>query len=236
MAAAAILSLNKLGFIPNVPRCGRALINRQFSKKTQYLEWKENLKYAVENHHELYLRPMRIVNSGLGTSFSRAPIQHRRLKLADNDSILQTKFSSVFSRGFEDLKGYLCNDVVENALWPLSALSAYLTELRKQEETLKGGLNKYAKNGIPEIYVATLLTNHLLSCLVYGNQYLISNGYRKKPPLCPCSNNDCGKYITYGQTGVVLLTLKIPPTNQITGNRNWRQNVMQINGMAAQMW
>lgn len=72
----------------------------------------------------------------------------------------------------------------------------------KQEETLKGGLNKYAKNGIPEIYVATLLTNHLLSCLVYGNQYLISNGYRKKPPLCPCSNNDCGKYITYGQTGV----------------------------------
>ncbi|XP_061186441.1 uncharacterized protein LOC133194516 [Saccostrea echinata] len=197
-----MLSLNTLCIIPNVPKYCRALISRHFSKKTEYLEWKENLKYALENHHELYLRPIRIVNPVHWTSFSRAPLQHRRLKLADNDAILQTKFSTVFSRGFEDLKVYLCNDVVDTALCPLSALSVYLTELREQEETLKEGLSKYAKNDIPEIYVAALLTNHLLSCLVYGNEYLISKDYRRKPPLCPCSNNDCGKYITYGETGV----------------------------------
>ena len=148
----AMLSLNTLCIIPNVSKYGRALINRHLSKKTHNLEWKETLQYALENHHELYLRPIRVVNSRFGTSFSSAPIEHRRLKLADKDAILQTQYSTVFSRGFEDLKSYLCNDhydVLETALWPLSALSVYLTELRMYQYCIIFSLNSMNfKDGI----------------------------------------------------------------------------------------
>ena len=147
-----MLSFNTLCIIPNVSKYGRALINRHLSKKTHNLEWKENLQYALENHHELYLRPLRVVNPRLGTSFSSAPIEHRRLKLADKDAILQTQFSTVFSRGFEDLKSYLCNDhydVLETALWPLSALSVYLTELRMYQYCIIFSMNSMNfKDGI----------------------------------------------------------------------------------------
>ncbi|XP_062583228.1 uncharacterized protein LOC134244999 [Saccostrea cucullata] len=54
-----------------------------------------------------------------------------------------------------------------------------------------------------EVVVAVLLTNHLLSRLVYGNRYLISNDYEGRPNKCPCLKPlDCASLINYGQTGL----------------------------------
>ena len=61
--------------------------------------------------------------------------------------------------------------------------------------------------------LAVLLTNHLLSPLVYGNKYLISNDYQKQPSQCPCLNpNLCMENISYGQTGLGKLCIRIVST------------------------
>lgn len=46
-----------------------------------------------------------------------------------------------------------------------------------------------------------MLTIHLLSQLVTGNNYIISLDYSFKPFFCPCSE-DCGKRVNYGTTGI----------------------------------
>ena len=72
----------------------------------------------------------------------------------------------------------------------------------KHEQILQDGFRRYSKVVNPETYIAALLTNHLLSCLVFGSQYRISNDYRDQPPFCPCKDITCDKHIVYGQTSL----------------------------------
>ena len=72
----------------------------------------------------------------------------------------------------------------------------------KHEQLLQNGFRRYSKVVNPETYIAALLTNHLLSCLVFGSQYRISNDYRDQPPFCPCKDITCDKHIVYGQTSL----------------------------------
>ena len=70
-----------------------------------------------------------------------------------------------------------------------------------------------AFDGKKEGELAALLTNHLLSPLVYGNKYLISIDYQKQPSQCPCLNpNICMENISYGQTGLGKLYIGIVST------------------------
>nr|XP_022298023.1 uncharacterized protein LOC111107225 [Crassostrea virginica] len=183
----------------------KVFLSRQFSQNV--VDSKIILRRALENYKDLDFRFIRITGHGFGTSFSNTPLRYRRLKVPDDANvILETKFSTVFSTGFQGLKNYVYNNVLETSesqlpLCPLAALSVFLTEVRKEEKTLKDGFNKYGKD-ISEIWVAALLTNHLLSCLVYGNQYMICNDYRPKPKVCPCTNANCRMDIKYGQTGL----------------------------------
>lgn len=75
------------------------------------------------------------------------------------------------------------------------------------ESSLKSS-QRNAFDGKKEGEIAALLSNHLLSCLVYGNKYLISNTYQKQPSLCPCLNPiQCMEHIPYGETGLGELSL-----------------------------
>ena len=54
-----------------------------------------------------------------------------------------------------------------------------------------------------ETFSAALLTNHLLTKLMPGDNYVISSDYSDKPLLCPCHDN-CGMLMKYGSTGLGL--------------------------------
>ena len=86
----------------------------------------------------------------------------------------------------------------------LCLISLYFLKfiIDKHEQILQDGFWRYSKVVNPETYIAALLTNHLLSCLVFGSQYRISVDYRDQPPFCPCKDMTCDRHIVYGQTSV----------------------------------
>ena len=115
----------------------KVFLSRQFSQNVGLADSKIKLRRALENHKDLDLRFIRITGHAFGTSFSNTPLRYRRLKVPDDANvILETKFSTVFSTGFQGLKNYVYNNVLETSeshlpLCPLTALSVFLTELRK---------------------------------------------------------------------------------------------------------
>lgn len=100
-----------------------------------------------------------------------------------------------------------------NLPWPLSSdiryfvITVFLINVSCllpafHESSLKSS-QRNAFDGKREGEIAALLSNHLLSCLVYGNKYLISNTYQKQPSQCPCLNPiQCMEHIPYGETGL----------------------------------
>lgn len=54
-----------------------------------------------------------------------------------------------------------------------------------------------------ETFSAALLTSHLLTKLMPGDNYVISSDFSDKPLLCPCHDN-CGMLMKYGSTGLGL--------------------------------
>ena len=116
----------------------KVFLSRQFSQNV--VDSKIKLRRALENYKDLDLRFIRITGHGYGTSFSNTPLRYRRLKVPDDANvILETKFSTVFSTGFQGLKNYVYNNVLETSeshlpLCPLTALSVFVTELRKYHQ------------------------------------------------------------------------------------------------------
>ena len=103
------------------------------------------------------------------------------------------------------LKGNLCHSFIE-----LMVFQNFFSEFH--EKCLKNP-RRNAFDGKKDGELAALLTNHLLSPLVYGNKYLISNDYQKQPSQCPCLNpNLCMENISYGQTGLGKLCIRIVST------------------------
>lgn len=102
--------------------------------------------------------------------------------------------------------------------WPLSSdiryfvITVFLINIfcllpAFHESSLKSS-QRNAFDGKREGEIAALLSNHLLSCLVYGNKYLISSIYHKQPSQCPCLNPiQCMEHIPYGETGLGKLSL-----------------------------
>ena len=60
-----------------------------------------------------------------------------------------------------------------------------------------------------ESYVAALLTNHLLSPLVHGPDYIIDKQYQDKVTYCPCWSRSCRKKINYGKTSIGKVTCSL---------------------------
>lgn len=59
-----------------------------------------------------------------------------------------------------------------------------------------------------EGYIAALLTSHLLSPLIPGHQYIISNDYQDKLKYCPCLTA-CMRKMNYGGTKIGKAKLSI---------------------------
>nr|XP_022297438.1 uncharacterized protein LOC111106868 [Crassostrea virginica] len=183
----------------------------------------EDLRMALENYTELHLRPIKIQQCDFGKPFSKVSLEYKEYTIpADerrcvshipacntkNENILlEVKFSKVFEDGFKSLKDYVYNNGRMDSgglghACALSSLLVFLTELQKHEQILQDGFRRYSKVVNPETYIAALLTNHLLSCLVFGSQYRISDDYRDQPPFCPCKDITCDRHIVYGQTSI----------------------------------
>ncbi|VDI07655.1 Hypothetical predicted protein [Mytilus galloprovincialis] len=74
--------------------------------------------------------------------------------------------------------------------------------MRNHEMALK---DKYEGTTVlddKQSYVAALLTNHLLSPLVHGPDYIIDKQYQDKVTYCPCWSRSCRKKINYGKTSI----------------------------------
>ncbi|XP_061187621.1 uncharacterized protein LOC133195710 [Saccostrea echinata] len=170
---------------------------------------------ALADYKDLQLAPLKIKSCSIGGSFSRAHLEYELITVKDNnDLVLCENFSNIYSQGFSALRQSVGNVGVgffdsptgnENGyFYALSALRNFLIELDHHEMCLKQR-NPYgdAFDKQTEVVVAVLLTNHLLSRLVYGNRYLISNDYKGRPVKCPCLKPlDCASLINYGQTGL----------------------------------
>ncbi|XP_052090156.1 uncharacterized protein LOC127726722 [Mytilus californianus] len=190
--------------------------SRYFSSKRR--SQTDILKSALNNYKDLQLAPLMIKNCKIGVSFSEAHLEHEVYSCKGNDVVLCENFSNVFEEGFNVLHqsidkvgvGFFDAPTEGNGTedymyyYALSALRDFLTEMDYHEKCLKhkepfGDAFDKQK----EAYVAALLTNHLLSRLVYGNRYLISNDYAVQPPKCPCLKPlECASLINYGQTGL----------------------------------
>lgn len=181
-----------------------------------HVDLKETVKSALNNYTELKLSPLRISNCNLGRSFSKTFLDYEELSNPDDGAHYHVKFSSVFKKGFDCLNKYVDSNVgffdtfrlngvpddERDHFRALSALRMFLYKLDFHEKCLKNP-KRSAFDGKKEGEIAALLTNHLLSRLVYGNKYIISNDYQKQPSQCPCLNpNLCMEYISYGQTGL----------------------------------
>nr|XP_022301386.1 uncharacterized protein LOC111109523 isoform X2 [Crassostrea virginica] len=183
----------------------------------------KDLRMALENYTELHLRPIKIQQCDFGKPFSKVSLEYTKYTIPADERrcvshrptcntknrniLLEVKFSKVFEDGFKSLKDYVYNNGRMDSgglghACALSSLLVFLTELHKHEQLLQNGFRRYSKVVNPETYIAALLTNHLLSCLVFGSQYRISNDYRDQPPFCPCKDITCDKHIVYGQTSL----------------------------------
>ncbi|XP_076079770.1 uncharacterized protein LOC143049889 [Mytilus galloprovincialis] len=189
---------------------------RYFSSKRR--SQTEILKSALDNYEDLQLAPLKIKNCNIGVSFSEACLEHEVYSCTGNDIILCESFSNVFKEGFNALHqsidkvgvGFFDTPNIDNGTeddmyyYALSALRQFLTEIDYHEKCLKQKEpfgDAFDKQN--EAYVATLLTNHLLSRLVYGNRYLISNSYLVQPLKCPCLKPlECSSLKNCGQTGL----------------------------------
>ncbi|XP_063402727.1 uncharacterized protein LOC134686845 [Mytilus trossulus] len=191
--------------------------SRYFSSKRR--SQTEILKSALNNYDDLQLAPLQIKNCNIGVSFSEARLEHELYSCTGNDIVLCESFSNVFKEGFNALHqsidkvgvGFFDSPTVDNIgtedymyYQALSALRQFLSEIDYHEKCLKQKEpfgDAFDKQN--EAYVATLLTNHLLSRLVYGNRYLISNKFSVQPPKCPCLKPlECSSLINCGQTGL----------------------------------
>ncbi|XP_062616041.1 uncharacterized protein LOC134277747 [Saccostrea cucullata] len=170
---------------------------------------------ALDNYRDLQLAPLKIKSCRIGDSFSRAHLEYELITVKDNnDLVLCENFSNIYSQGFDALRRSVGNVGVgffdsptgneRSYFYALSALRNFLIELHHHEMCLKQRIpfgDAFDKQS--EVVVAVLLTNHLLSRLVYGNRYLISNEYKGGPVKCPCLKPlDCASLIYYGQTGL----------------------------------
>nr|XP_022295842.1 uncharacterized protein LOC111105754 isoform X1 [Crassostrea virginica] len=193
--------------------------NRNFThhKKPNFTK---DLRMALENYTELHLRPIKIQQCDFG-DFEKVSLEYKEYTIPADERrcashrpacntkngniLLEVKFSKVFEDGFKSLKDYVYNNGRMDSgglghACALSSLLVFLTELHEHEQILQDGFRRYSKVVNPETYIAALLTNHLLSCLVFGSQYRISDDYRDQPPFCPCKDITCDRHIVYGQT------------------------------------
>ena len=61
-----------------------------------------------------------------------------------------------------------------------------------------------------ECVIAVLLTNHLLSPLIPGHQYVINDKYQDKPTYCPCyQSKSCRIKINYDRTSIGKINLYV---------------------------
>ncbi|XP_061170758.1 uncharacterized protein LOC133180211 [Saccostrea echinata] len=191
-------------------------IYQKNSSRRVYVDLKETLKSALSNYAELKLTPLRISNCKLGSSFSKTFLDYEVFTNPDGGALYHVKFSSVFKKGFDCLNKYTESNVgffdtfrlngvpddERDHFRALAALRMFLYEMEFHEKCLKNP-KRNAFDGKKKGEIAALLNNHLLSRLVYGNKYLISNNYQNQPSQCPCLNpNLCMEYISYGHTGL----------------------------------
>lgn len=197
-------------------RSAQCLQTNHPSFRHVHVDLKKTLQSSLENYTDLKLFPQRISNCGFGRSFTNTFVDYEDYVGPNENALFHVLFSSVFKRGFDCLQQYLKNDVglfdnfhldgVSNDdrdhFHALTALRIFLEKIAFHESSLKSS-QRNAFDGKKDGEIAALLSNHLLSCLVYGNKYLVSNTYQKQPSQCPCLNPiQCMEHIPYGVTGL----------------------------------
>lgn len=197
-------------------RSAQCLQTSHPSLRHVHVDLKKTLQSSLDNYTDLKLFPQRISNCGFGRSFTNTFVDYEDCVGPNENALFHVQFSSVFRRGFDCLQKYLKNDVgffdnfhldgvpndERDHFQALTALRIFLEKLAFHERSLKT-TQRNAFDGKKEGEIAALLSNHLLSCLVYWNKYLISNTYQKQPSQCPCLNPiQCMEHIPYGKTGL----------------------------------
>ncbi|XP_063425033.1 uncharacterized protein LOC134708438 isoform X2 [Mytilus trossulus] len=168
----------------------------------------------LTDYTDLEFRPLHLKSCIFGESFTNARIDHDEFYFTDSSTgkeIVPTiELKTLFHHGVEKLETIvrgefnICLKNKENQDFCSSvlALLSFIRNIRNHEMALK---DKYEGSTVlddKECSVAALLTNHLLSPLVPGPDYIIDNQYQDKPTYCPCWSRSCRRTINYGRTSL----------------------------------
>lgn len=191
---------------------------RKFSSKQVGRNVLKLINEGLDQKDDMKFLPLHLEKCLFKQSFSSAVMKLDKF-CVDENGIYQTldyvgstitpvvSFQSFFERGYSLLRRFVTEGVNEDddegTRLALLSLLQFLTRKDYHESCLKSQNTDrpYEKLKASEAYSAVLLTIHLLSQLVTGNDYIISSDYSFKPFFCPCSK-DCGKRVNYGPTGL----------------------------------
>lgn len=191
---------------------------------------------SLDNFDDVELAPCRINGFVLGTSYQDAHIDFSQYS-EDNNGIFmnikeekrkfplltqKTKFSSVFEKGFKALKDEYCDYGWNPRMKIATDILKYGFIPEKEFHEMCLQKVHYLPNQIcEELYITTILTNHLFSRLTSVGGYLrfVANNSSEKSKfeICPCrycddeillGNTGIGSvYLFYGRPDVKLYTL-----------------------------
>ncbi|XP_052081633.1 uncharacterized protein LOC127719518 [Mytilus californianus] len=194
------------------------------------------IRDSLDNFDDVELAPYRINGFVLGTSYQDAHIDFSQYS-EDNNGIFvnfneekrksplftpNAKFSSIFKKGFRALKDEYVDEGWNPRIKIITDILKYGFIPEKEIHEMCLQKVRYLPNQIrEELYITTILTNHLFSRLTSVGGYLRfvanNNTDKSKFEICPCrycddeillGNTGIGsEYLFYGRPDVKLYTL-----------------------------
>ncbi|XP_076103126.1 uncharacterized protein LOC143072189 [Mytilus galloprovincialis] len=174
----------------------------------------EGMESFLNDYTDLEFRPLRMNACIFGESFTNARIHYDEFYFTDpatgKESVPTIELKNLFHHGMEKLEKYVRGEFIigpenkkdQDCLSSVLALHSFIRNIRNHEMALKDEDEGTTVLDDKECYVAVLLTNHLLSPLIPGHDYIIDNKYHDKPTYCPCWSRSCRKIVNYGRTSI----------------------------------
>ncbi|XP_063409741.1 uncharacterized protein LOC134693002 [Mytilus trossulus] len=174
---------------------------------------------SLDNFSDVELAPYRINGFVLGTSFQDAYIDYSQYGEDNNGTFMnlneekhntslftpKIKFSSIFEKSFKALKYERVDDGWSPRIKIVTDILKYGFIAEKEFHEMCLQKVRYIPNQIhEELYITTILTNHLFSRLTSVGGYLRfvanNNTDKSKFEMCPCRH--CDDEILLGNTGI----------------------------------